>query len=125
MSVALTAGLVKQVIDLFKSGKSPEEIQKETQPIIEGYTAELASGDKYTRRARPTLIYVCIFIIINDWIIRPYINLFFEQNMPLLLTEQNFSLMIALLSALGLARSVLDKQGKWVERLAGRLFKEK
>ena len=124
MSASTLVPLIPDILKLFKSGKSPEEIASELNSLMRGYEAELQSGDGYTRRARPTLIYVCITVIVNDWIIRPYVNLFADQDIPILLTETNFKLMIALLTALGLARSVMDKQGKWMERLADRMFKK-
>ena len=121
---ALTPVLVDKLFGLFKSGQTPEQAAKEAEPIIEGYKAELQHGNAYTKAARPTAIYLCILMMFNDFIARPYINAFGGLDRPMALTEQNFRLMILFLTALGLARSVMDKQGKWMEKIAERIFKK-
>jgi hypothetical protein len=116
--------LITSIFSAVKAGKETVDeitndpnVRNEMVMVQTAYANELQSGDGYTRRARPTLIYLIILLVFNDLFLRPYVNLFFNVDVPELLTEDKFRLLIMLASALGIARSVFDKQGKWLEKL--------
>jgi len=133
--------LITTIFDLVKSGKSTiDEVMKdpkinaEMDNLTRVIEAEQQHGDSFTKRARPTAIYMCIFIMFNDFVLVDYINMFFDfgtktiindqgnaieitKELPHLLTDEKYKLMIGFLTALGLARSVMDKQGNWLQQL--------
>jgi hypothetical protein len=120
--------LITSIFSAVKAGKETvdeitkdPDVQAEMNNVQTAYANELQSGDNYTRRARPTLIYLIILLVFNDLFLRPYVNALFAIGIPVLLTEDKFRLLIMLASALGIARSVFDKQGKWLEKLLSKV----
>ena len=121
--------LVSTIFDLVKNGKSTVDeimndpkVKEESDALVKVIETEQKHGNAYTKAARPTAIYLCLFIMFNDFVLREYINLFVEpgNEIPVLLTEAKFKMLMGFLTALGLARSVLDKQGNWLQRLFNR-----
>lgn len=47
---------------------------KEIDAAREVVKAELATGDKYTSRARPTFVYVCLGVIVHNYVVLSYMN---------------------------------------------------
>ena len=94
-AISLATGLVtciSEVIDLFKSGKSKEaeiklfELQTQAsllQGQIEINKNEANSEKVFVSGARPFILWVCGFALLNNYIIRPYVMAFFpEINIP-------------------------------------------
>ncbi len=118
--------LITTIFSLIKSGKetvddvlADPDMKNQISNVENAYKNELQYGNLYTKAARPTAIYLCLFIIFNDFILVPYINTFFSliHPLPYLLSESKFKMLMGFLTALGLARSVLDKQGNWLTQL--------
>lgn len=59
-------------LDLQK--KAEDELQAEVQSASANIRADAASGDKYTSRARPSVIYVCLFILTVNYIVFPLLG---------------------------------------------------
>ena len=121
---SLATGLVtcvSEVIDLFKSGKSKEveiklfELQTQAsllQGQIEINKNEANSGKAFVSGARPFILWVCGFALLNNYIIRPYVMAFFPQiNIP---SVDNilFELLLGMLGLSGMRSFDKLKAGK-------------
>ena len=69
--------------------------------------AELATGDKYTSRARPTFVYVVLGVIVHNYVIVSYIG-----SPPIDFPDQLFDVMTMVLLGIVGGRS-LEKVMKW------------
>jgi len=123
--------LIKTVFDTVIGGKkaldqvmNDPKVQREMYLVEASYTNELKHGNGYTKAARPTAMYLVILIVANDMLFRPYVNLWVAEDIPVLLTEGKFKLLIGFLTALGLARSVFDKQGEWIREALETIIKK-
>jgi hypothetical protein len=59
-------------IDLQK--KAEDELQSEVQAASANIRADAASGDKYTSRARPSVIYVVLVILTANYLVFPLLG---------------------------------------------------
>ena len=128
MAVAALIPAITGLLSMVRDGKktidevlTDPEAQKQLQAAEETMRQQIQNeaGDTFTRRARPMLIYVCVAAFANDLLIAPYVDLFVEHSVRVLDAEK-FNQLVGLLTALGLARSVLDKQGSWIKDLFSR-----
>ena len=121
---SLATGLVtcvSEVIDLFKSGKSKEveiklfELQTQAsllQGQIEINKNEANSGKAFVSGARPFILWVCGFALLNNYIIRPYVMAFFPQiNIPSV-DNVLFELLLGMLGLSGMRSFDKLKAGK-------------
>lgn len=125
MAIAAITATVASLLSMVRDGKKTvDEVLNDPEAKAAMVQAEETmrqqmqneAGDKFTRRARPMLIYVCVAAFANDLLIAPYVDLFASESVRVLDGEK-FNQLIGLLTALGLARSVLDKQGSWIKEL--------
>lgn len=65
--------------------KAEDTLAREVEAASLNIRADAASGDKYTSRARPSVIYVCLFILTCNYIVFPLIG-----KPPLLFPEPLF-----------------------------------
>ena len=56
--------------------------QKEMASVKDVIVAELNQDDKYTKRARPTVLYLFIVIVMLNYCIFPFVNNFTENPFP-------------------------------------------
>lgn len=63
-----------------------EEIKAQRDIIV----AELTQGDNYTKRARPTIIYVGLFMAVFNYTLAPFISALVSKAMPLLVIPPEF-----------------------------------
>ena len=126
MSLAVVP-LISSIFNLVREGKQTVDevvndpaVQESANKFSDQVIAETMQGDTFTKRARPTLIYIAALALFNDLIIAPYVDVFTSEDVTVL-TGDKFDQLIYLLMALGVARSVLDKQGNWVKDLLNRL----
>ena len=121
---SLATGLVacvSEVIDLFKSGKSKEaeiklfELQTQAsllQGQIEINKNEANSEKSFVSGARPFILWVCGFALLNNYIIRPYVMAFFPQiNIPSV-DNVLFELLLGMLGLSGMRSFDKLKAGK-------------
>ena len=119
--------ILPSLFSAVKEGKKTVEevlddpnMAEHTKHINDQLIAETMQGDKFTKRSRPTLIYISVLDLFKDLIIFPYVKVFGENNAVEILTGDKFSQLMTLLIALGVARSVMDKQGNWVSKIVDR-----
>lgn len=121
--VSAVLGLVKQgkqTVDDIMNDPAAQQAASEAESQFRAQAElEFTHGDSFTRRARPLLIYIAAAALANDLLIYPYVHLWWPDQAVTILTESKFGQLMAMLSALGLARSVFDKQGPWLRRLIG------
>ena len=123
-AISLATGLVtcvSEVIDLFKSGKSKEaeiklfELQTQAsllQGQIEINKNEANSEKVFVSGARPFILWVCGFALLNNYIIRPYVMAFFpEINIPSV-DNVLFELLLGMLGLSGMRSFDKLKMGK-------------
>jgi len=67
-------------------------VQKELEAKTKIILAE-SQGDKWQRRWRPTLMYACIAIIVNNYILQPYLAAIFNWSVTLDLPDKLWTLM--------------------------------
>lgn len=123
MSIAATvAGLFaliregkKTVDEVLADPQTDATLQQAEDNLRAQIEAESVHGNAFTRSARPALIYVAVLALANDLLVAPYMELWAGKSV-VILTEAKFGQLMAMLSALGLARSVFDKQGPWLRR---------
>lgn len=106
----------KKTVDEVLNDPATDALLQETQDQFRRQVeAETTNGNAFTRCARPALIYVAVLALANDLLIAPYMELWAGKSV-VILSEQKFGQLMAMLSALGLARSVFDKQGSWLSK---------
>ena len=123
-AISIATGLVtcvSDVIDLFKSGKSKEaeiklfELQTQAsllQGQIEINKNEANSEKAFVSGARPFILWVCGFALLNNYIIRPYVMAFFpEINIPSI-DNVLFELLLGMLGLSGMRSFDKLKAGK-------------
>lgn len=105
----------KAQLELFKLQQDGElaRLQADTQLAVaqnEVNKAEAMSGDKYTSRARPTLMYICCAAIAYTYILQPFLVFIFTVK-GILIALPDLDMGIIQLLALGLAGlRTYDKQ---------------
>ena len=80
MEAALTA----------RFAKAEETAQVEMNAKRDIIVAELAQGDNYTKRARPTIIYVGLFMAVFNYTLAPIISMLVTKALPLLVIPAEF-----------------------------------
>lgn len=63
-----------QKLQIQLESKAQDTLQAEVEAASANIRAEAASGDKYTQRARPTFLYICYAVLLNNFIFLPYIG---------------------------------------------------
>ena len=112
---------ISEVIDLFKSGKSKEaeirlfELQTQAsllQSQIEINKNEANKEKVFVSGARPFILWVCGFALLNNYIMRPYVMAFFpEINIPSV-DNVLFELLLGMLGLSGMRSFEKLKMGK-------------
>ena len=122
--ISLATGLatcVSEVIDLFKSGKSKEaeiklfELQTQAsllQGQIEINKNEANSEKAFVSGARPFILWVCGFALLNNYIIRPYVMAFFPEITIPSVDNVLFELLLGMLGLSGMRSFDKLKAGK-------------
>lgn len=75
-------GLAIQELAVKQSGYIAAEIQKEMEAKERVLVAELTQGDDYTKRARPTVVYAGLIIIVINHIILPWVSFYMGYKIP-------------------------------------------
>jgi hypothetical protein len=78
-------------VAMLKEGSAILQIEINKQAEI--ISAE-AHGDKWQRRWRPTLMYACIAIIVNNFILQPYLQAIFGWSVTLTLPPELWKVMM-------------------------------
>jgi hypothetical protein len=60
-----------QKIQLDMESKAQDTLAREVEAASANIRAEASSGDKYTSRARPSFIYIMLFILLANYVIFP------------------------------------------------------
>ena len=67
-----------------------QELEQRVKVIV----AEAQSEDKWVRRWRPSLMYIFMLILLNNYILYPYLSLFWDQAPMLEIPEQMWKLLM-------------------------------
>ncbi len=92
------------------------EAQAELQKMAERVkviTAEAQSEDPWVRRWRPSLMYIFMLILLNNYIIYPYLSLFWEQAPMLDIPDQMWNLLMIGVGGYTVGRSVEKAVKNW------------
>jgi hypothetical protein len=54
--------------------KAQDTLQAEVAAASANIRAEAANGDRFTSRARPAFLYVCYVVLLNNFIVLPYLG---------------------------------------------------
>lgn len=87
-------------------------VQKEVDGQVKIILAE-AQGDKWQRRWRPTLMYCCIIIIANNFILQPYLAAIFGWSVTLTLPPELWKVMTLGIGGYIGARSIEKSIKNW------------
>ena len=80
---------VEEVLNA-RFAKAEETAQTEINAKRDIIVAELTQGDNYTKRARPTIIYVGLFMALFNYTIAPFISAMVSKVIPLLTIPAEF-----------------------------------
>jgi len=67
---------------------------KRTAEQVKVIVAEAQSEDKWVRRWRPSLMYIFMLILLNNYILYPYLSLFWQEAPVLEIPDQMWSLLM-------------------------------
>lgn len=85
---------------------------KEMQSVRDVIVAELNQDDNYTKRARPTVLYLFIVIVMLNYCIFPFINHFTVKPLPLIdLPPEAWQMFQWIFGVYGVGRSVEKMSG--------------
>ena len=70
--------------------KAEETAQAEINAKRDITVAELTQGDNYTKRARPTIVYVGLFMAVFNYTVAPFISAMLSKVIPLLVIPAEF-----------------------------------
>jgi hypothetical protein len=70
--------------------KAEETAQAEINAQRDIIVAELTQGDNYTKRARPTIVYVGLFMAVFNYTLAPFISAMFSKVLPMLVIPAEF-----------------------------------
>jgi hypothetical protein len=63
-----------QLAQIALEGKAQDSLARETEAASANIRAEAASGDKYTSRARPSVVYVVLVILSCNYVVFPLVG---------------------------------------------------
>lgn len=80
---------VEEVLNA-RFAKAEETAQAEINAKRDIIVAELTQGDKYTKRARPTIVYVGLLMALFNYTLAPFISAMVGKAIPLLTIPPEF-----------------------------------